>query len=148
MKTRRAIPVLSSVALAFVCSGCPMTFWSVAETDGTLEDSMRTYTKMVRWGEFDRAALFVRPELRERFIELGREVEGIRFTEYDVGPVTFDDEADVARVTVVYHAYDETTLVEQVIREEQTWKNEGPRSWTVEPGFEGFAALRRRDRSG
>ena len=53
MDSRHTLLALALVTL--LLTGCG-SFWNLAETDGTLEDSMRTYTKLIRWGEIERAS--------------------------------------------------------------------------------------------
>lgn len=126
-------------------AGCG-SFWNIAETDGTLEDSMRTYTKLVRWGEIERASLFVDEELRGEFIALAPGLERLHFTDFDLGPVDFGE--NEAQVTVVYRFYDVNTLVERQIVERQRWiatdtkRRISPdtRSWSVRPDLSSFEA--------
>ena len=125
-----------SIALA-IGSGCG-SFWSIADTDGTLEDSVRTYAKLVRWGEIERASLFVDEELRGDFIALAPGLARLHFTDFDLGPVDRGELKNEARVTVVYRFYDVRTLVERRIVEPQVWTSAGPRQWSVRPDLSGF----------
>jgi len=133
------------VLAALLLAGCG-SFWNIGETDGTLEDSMRTYAKLVRWGEIERASLFVDAELRSQFIALAPGLERLHFTDFDLGPVDIDD--DEAHVTVVYRFYDVNTLVERQIVEKQRWiatdtkRRISPdtRSWSVRPDLSSFQA--------
>jgi len=134
MPRRRTLAALAAALLGAGCAG----FWSVADTDGSFVDAVRTYTKMVRWGEYERAAAFVAPDKRERFTEITRDLEGYRFTDYELGPVRYGEAGAHARVHVTYRYYDEATLVEEVIEEEQTWRSDGFESWHVEPAFDGL----------
>ena len=136
---RLARPLALALAL-LVGPGCT-SFWSVAETDGTLEDTMRTYTKLVRWGERERAALFVDEAVRPEFEALSPEIDRLRFTDFDMGPVAFEphgEDGQIASVTVVYRAYDVRTLVEREIVETQRWIPTGTNTWKVEPDLSGF----------
>jgi hypothetical protein len=129
----------ASVALLLVATTSCTGFWDVAETDGTLEDSMRTYTKLVRWGELERASEFVDETIRPQFVALQPHMGRIRVTDFEMGPVDFSDDGAV-RVTVVYHAYDVQTLVERRIVEAQEWNAAGRRIWKVRPDLSGFQA--------
>jgi hypothetical protein len=127
-----------AAALAFAfASGCG-SFWHIADTDGTLEDSMRTYAKLVRWGEVEHASRFVDEELRGEFIELAPGLSRLHFTDFDLGPV--DQTPGEARVTVVYHFFDPNTLVERQVREPQVWTSTGSNQWSVRPDLSGFRA--------
>jgi hypothetical protein len=142
MFMRRAGLRLALVLVLFASAGCG-SFWSIADTDGSLEDSMRTYTKLVRWGEIERASLFVDESLRADFLALASGFDRLRFTDFDIGPVDQTPEGEV-RVTVVYRVYDLSTLVEREIVENQSWTADGERRWTgeqrwsVTPDLSGF----------
>jgi len=128
--------LLLAAGAATLLTGCT-SFWSVAETDGTLEDSMRTYTKLVRWGELERASEFVDEAVRPEFVALRPHMERLRVTDFEMGPVDFAEDGG-ARVVVVYHAYDVHTLVERRIVEAQEWTAAGRSVWKVRPDLSGF----------
>jgi hypothetical protein len=138
MNVRRPAHAVLAASAALLLAGCT-GFWSVAETDGTLEDSMRTYTKLVRWGELERASEFVDETIRPEFVALQPHMERLRVTDFEMGPVDFAADG-AARVTVVYHAYDVQTLVERRIVEAQEWTEAGRRLWKVRPDLSGFQA--------
>lgn len=127
---------LAAPALLLVM-GC-MTPPTVATTDGTFHDSLRTYSNLVRWGEIDSASRFVHKDQREDFLALSSDLEQVRFTDFDMGPVRFGEQGAWARVKVVYHVYDIRTLVEQRIVDEQVWFSESRSEWTVWPDLASF----------
>ncbi|HKJ23239.1 MAG TPA: hypothetical protein VKB65_00355 [Myxococcota bacterium] len=132
-------PRLRSLVLAAVLalgSGCG-SFWSIADTDGTLEDSIRTYAKLVRWGEIERASLFVDEEVRDDFVALAPELARLHFTDFDLGPVDQQPDGE-ARLTVVYRFFDPSTMVERQVREAQVWTSPGTNVWIVRPDLSGF----------
>ncbi len=125
---------LPALLLAAGCTHQP----SVADTDGTFHDSLRTYANLVRWGELGVASRFVADEERAEFLALAPDLQRLRFTDFDVGPVFFDEGGDTATVKVVYHVYDVRTLVEQRIVEEQSWTSGGRSGWNVSPDLTSF----------
>lgn len=136
MKTRIDARWIAPICLALTL-GCN-AFPNMADTDGSFEDSLRTYAKLVRWGELDRASAFVDEDQRAEFVALRPDLERLRFTDFDVGPVRFGEEGDYARVKVVYHAYDVSTLVEQRIVDDQVWSQESRTQWSVRTNLPGF----------
>ena len=145
MHVRHLARTLGLTACLLAATACG-SFWHIADTDGTLEDTMLTYAKLVRWGELERASLFVDEELRGDFVALSPGLERLHFTDFDLGPVEFAEEG--AEVTVVYHVYDVTTLVERRIVERQRWTAGGPTRWTVRPDLSGFQTALGREHSG
>jgi len=136
MKIRTLAAWLAAPAL-LASLGCN-TVPSVSDTDGTFHDSLRTYAKLVRWGEIERAGRFVSPDLRADFLALEEDLERLRFTDFDVGPVRYGEGGAFARVKVVYHVYDVATLVEQRIVDQQVWTEVTRTSWTVRPDLAVF----------
>ena len=124
---------LAMVILAAI--GCLGTFSNPSGKKNSLEDSQRRYTELVRWGEIERASAFVDPELQDAFLDHTKAIQKIRFTDFESGPPRFKDGNNSASVTVVYHAYSLSTLVEKQIRETQEWYREsGPANeWRVRP---------------
>ena len=137
MSTRGLLRALSLAALLTWVSGCG-SFWTIADTDGTLEDAMRTYAKLVRWGEIERASLFVDESVRGDFIALAPELARLRFTDFDLGPV--DQLPDEAHVTVVYRYYGLNDLVEHQVRDSQVWISGGTNAWFVRPDLAALEA--------
>ncbi len=126
---------LAMVILAAI--GCLGTFSNPSGKKNSLEDSQRRYTELVRWGEIERASAFVDPELQDAFLDHTKAIQKIRFTDFESGPPRFKDGNNSASVTVVYHAYSLSTLVEKRIREKQEWYREvGPANeWRVRPNL-------------
>lgn len=100
-----------------------------------LEDAQRTYTRMVRWGDFLKASVWVDPELVERFLEDAGKLSDVRFTDYEIGAL--DLVGDSASVQVQYQAYHAATLIEGTLHERQDWYYEDGR-WRVRPKLAGI----------
>jgi hypothetical protein len=95
-----------------------------------LEDAQRAYTRMVRWGDFPRAAQWVDKTERERFLDEANRLSAIRITDYEIGPL--DVEGDAATVHVSYRGYHIATLIEGTVQEVQSWAYTDGR-WQVRP---------------
>lgn len=106
-----------------------------------LEDAQRTYTRMVRWGDFLKASVWVDPDLVDRFMEDAEKLADVRFTDYEIG--VLDVEGDSASVRVQYQAYHAATLIEGTLYETQDWYYEDGK-WRVRPQLAGLekAAIR------
>jgi type IV pilus biogenesis protein CpaD/CtpE len=100
-----------------------------------LEDAQRTYTRMVRWGDFLKASVWVDPDLVERFMEDSEKLSDVRFTDYEIG--VLDVEGDSASVRVRYQAYHAATLLEGTLHETQDWYYEDGK-WRVRPQLAGI----------
>jgi len=132
------LAVVSTLAMAiFTAIGCAGTFSNPSGKQNALEESQRRYTELVRWGQIERASAFVDPELQDEYLDHATAIQGIRFTDFESGPPRFGDGNNSASVTVVYHAFSLSTLVEKRIRENQEWYREtGPTNqWRVRPNL-------------
>jgi type IV pilus biogenesis protein CpaD/CtpE len=99
-----------------------------------LEDAQRTYTRMVRWGDFLKASVWVDPDLVDRYMEDAQKLGDVRFTDYEIG--VLDVEGDTASVRVQYQAYHAATLLEGTLHETQDWYFEDGK-WRVRPQLAG-----------
>jgi hypothetical protein len=136
------LAMTTALAVAtFAVLGCSSTFSNPSGKKNALEESQRRYTELVRWGEIERASAFVDPELLDDFLDQAVEIQRIRFTDFESGPPRFSDGNDTASVTVIYHAYSLSTLVEKQIREKQEWYRDGALNmWMVRPEIAGIAS--------
>ena len=147
MTAGRLTRALALSLLLTLVSGCG-SFWSIADTDGTLEDSVRTYAKLMRWGEVERASMFVEEESRGEFIALAADLRRLRITDFDLGPVDQPMPTE-AHVTIVYSFYDLTTLVERQVSMPLVWTDSGSKGthkWFVRPDLTNFEAAVRKPR--
>jgi len=125
------------------CSGCVAVFAEVF-TDpmgykAAFVSAQREYTKLLRWSDVGAAAHYVHPEMREQFLSYENDFAGIRVTDFDVGDATFGEDDATATVSVTYHAYSMTSMLEKRIQETQEWERlEAEKQWVVRPKLEGL----------
>jgi hypothetical protein len=100
-----------------------------------LEDAQRAYTRMVRWGDFPRAAQWVEKDRQDRFLDEAHQLSAIRITDYEIGPLEVD--GDAATVRVSYRGYHVATLIEGTLEEVQSWVYTDGR-WRVRPDLSGL----------
>ena len=137
------LAIVTTSALVIIAAiGCAGTFSNPSGKKNSLEESQRRYTELVRWGEIERASAFVDPELQDEFLDHAAAIQDIRFTDFESGIPRFADGNDSASVTVIYHAYSLSTLVEKRVRENQEWFREGgpANHWRVRPDLRQIVA--------
>ena len=125
-----------SLVAALLATGCTTLFTDPLGRRDALEEQQRSYTQLIRWGDVERAAEFVDPEMRADFVAYAPAFDAIRITDFDIGKIEYGE--DEATVTVTYHAYGLSTFVEKRIRETQRWVRAGGNSWQVRPQIEGL----------
>jgi hypothetical protein len=137
---RLAVGSLLCVAL-LATSGCVGALFSSKVNEDALEDAQRRYTELVRWGEIEEASAYVDPAISADFLVTAKRLQGIRFTEFKSGPLKFSENWDTATVSVVYHVYSTSTLVEKKIREHQEWYREESAGddWRVRSNLDAIA---------
>ena len=145
---RRTFParvMLFTVALASAGLGCAFgeIYWGdPLKRQYSLEIAQQRYTQLVRWSEFKKAAAFVDPAQRDRYIQEAPSLRQLRFTEFESGPVDIDEESGTATVDVTYYAYQPSSPIEVPIREKQEWfRTNISNNWRVRPSFEGLEDL-------
>lgn len=127
---RGILEVLLFTAAALVSSGC-FSLTDPLGREDSLEETQREYTKLMRWGEIERASLYVDPALRQEFLTYEDDFEAIHVTDFDIGNIRFED-GNEAIVVVTYHAYAKRNAQEFPIKEEQRWYRDGiTNSWHV-----------------
>jgi len=137
----RTVHVLAALALLSAL-GCASTFVDPTGKKNSLEIAQREYTKMIRWGEIRRAAVFVELDMLEEFLGYAESFEHIRVTDADYDAQGVIPHEDHAEVEVTYHAYSLATLEEKQIKETQVWSRyDGVKNtWRVRPEIASIVA--------
>jgi hypothetical protein len=116
--------------------GCASSFVDPTGQRTSLENAQREYTKLIRWGEIKRAAMYVEPDALEDFLKYAPVFEQIRITDADWDALgVMPEDENSAEVEVVYHAYSLKTLQEKKVVETQAWTRHGgvKNQWLVRP---------------
>ena len=125
--TRMVITGVSLLCFGCILAGDPMG------RKYSLENAQRRYTDAIRWGQFDKAEVFVVPEVLEEFHSYAAAFDQIRITDYEVGRIVLDEEKKNATVNVTYHGYRNGTFVEKPLQEVQKWIRISGNDWSVRP---------------
>ena len=145
---RRFLAVVLLLVLAGLM-GCAdgKVWWNdPKKREWSLIELQKAYTDYVRFGAFDKASRFVDPDMVEEYVKSFPDPELLRFTDYEVTPVVFEDteQRERATSTVTYQAYRTDTLVITTIVEEQEWyRVDVWNTWMVRPKFTGLQNLAR-----
>jgi hypothetical protein len=101
-----------------------------------LKEAQRKYAEALRWGDLEKAAHYVDPEMRGDFLALSDAFESVRITDYDIGEVDLDEDTLAnAEVDVTYRGYVMPQFVEKRVRDHQVWyrDEDSGREWRVRP---------------
>ena len=143
--TRAAARLVLAAVLLFAVaatSGCA----TAKRRQSDFEQAQRKYTQLVRWSAFGEAEEYVVPEERAAFNEVTQALGGIRFMDYRIRSLDFDEETNEATAQVVYSAYRRTAVSAISVEEEQVWKRDDEtKEWAVRSTFveKAFDAERR-----
>ncbi len=128
---KRIAPLLIVVILATVpLSGC-QTFGERKQSTA-LEDTLRLYAGIVRWGALRKAYSFRNPESVEALDKIPEGLHNIRITSYEViqGPVMSDEITAIQTVYIEYIHKDEQVI--RTLQDKQVWHyNDEKESWTL-----------------
>lgn len=125
-----------ALALTLAWLGCVSPSDPLAHME-SLELAQKRYTEAIRWGDLERAARYVDPEMRDDFLALSEAFEDIRITDFEIGEVEMEDEDKLrADVYVTYKGYALPYYVENSTRDHQVWQRVdalGDHRWQVQP---------------
>jgi hypothetical protein len=105
----------------------------------SLDASVSTYRKMIRWGYYDEAVKYLRTsDGSQASPDLDRAAR-YRVTKYDVGDQLLADNGKEARVTAMIEYYELDSGVIQTLRDEQYWWYEDDeKRWYLGSPLPGF----------
>jgi hypothetical protein len=89
----------------------------------------KRFTQYVRWGKVHEASVFVVEEQRQEFLALAPELSDIRFTDYEITRLDYEDES--AHVDVTLRGYRLATPVEKIVHLAQHWEKTDDTGWQV-----------------
>lgn len=132
--------MLLSVIIA-LAGGCETIQKNVVANE--FEQSSKTYNKMIRWNELDRADMaFPPPDRREEFKEKVKAAKGVKVTDFRVKSLECNPETGEATVVLDIDYYREPSITVKTVEDVQQWKYElegvGVRRWrlmTMPPDF-------------
>lgn len=133
--------------IASLLSGCEGM--GAQKRANTLEQTLNEYRILMRWGQFEEAARYIRfrpghGELKQ--LDL-KPLKQIRLASYDVVEQIVDTEQPVANIKVVMTYYHEESNVLHTLRQAQHWwYDEQNKRWYLEAEFPDFIGNMQRDR--
>jgi hypothetical protein len=89
----------------------------------------KRFTAYVRWGKVHEASVFVVEEQRKEFLELAPDLSVIRFTDYEITRLDYQDET--AKVDVTLRGYRLDAPVERTVHLAQAWEKTDESGWQV-----------------
>ena len=121
--------------IALGCAACvsPSDPWERGEA---LKQTQKRYTEALRWGDLEKAARYVDPEMRSDFLALSNAFENVKITDYEIGELDLDtDTLAKAEVVVTYRGYALPQYVEKRVKDHQVWyrDEESGNEWRVRP---------------
>jgi hypothetical protein len=99
------------------------------EREDQFRRMQKRFTAYVRWGKVHEASAFVVEEQRREFVALAPEFTLIRFTDYEITRLEFEDET--AHVDVTLRGYRLDAPLERIVHLAQTWEKTDDSGWQV-----------------
>lgn len=131
--------LLGLVLLCTACASAPML--GKQKRTNSLEASVESYRKLIRWGYFDEAAKYLRnPDGTPAPAELER-VARYRVTAYAIASSLLADNGKEARVVAVIEYYEIDAGVVASLRDQQLWWfDDADKHWYLASGLPAFGA--------
>ncbi len=128
----RILPGILLVVL-FGVSGCLSRFTDPLDRRGSFTDAQERFTQCVRWGKFEEASHFVDPGMRDEFMSFAPKFSDLRFSDYEITRIDFQDGIKSASVDVRYTGYRLSMPFERSVDLTEEWpRDEATGAWTVE----------------
>jgi len=137
----RIMLLLSVSVIIALTGGCETIQKTVVASD--FEQSSKTYNKMIRWNELEKAdVVFPPPDRREEFKEKVKAAKGVKVTDFRIKNLECNPETGEATVVLDIDYYREPSITIKTVEDVQKWKYElegvGVRRWrlmTMPPDF-------------
>ena len=110
----RNLVLLSFIAISLV--SC-----SLLSQDASFDVSLEKYNRLVRWGDFDSAALFSSASISEEFRERAKAARNVKIADYQVIDVKYDEKAQEASAVVTFSYYFPTSGLVNKATDIQKW---------------------------
>jgi hypothetical protein len=124
---------IAVIAVGLTACVTPNDPW---ERTQALKEAQQKYAEGLRWGNLEKSAKYVDPQLRGEFLALADAFETVRITDYDIGEIDLDEETLAkAEVDVTYRGFALPQYLEKRVREHQVWyrDEESGNEWRVRP---------------
>ncbi len=83
--------------------------------------SLEKYNQLVRWGDFDQAALFSSVSISREFRESAKTAGNVKIADYQIIDVKYDEKALKASVVVTFSYYFPTSGIVNKVTDNQQW---------------------------
>jgi hypothetical protein len=126
--------ILTGILLVvlFGVSGCLSRITDPLDRRGSFTDTQERFTQYVRWGKFEEASQFVDPEMRDEFMSFAPKFSDLRFSDYEITRIDFQDGIKSASVDVRYTGYRLSMPFERSVDLTEEWtRDEATGVWTV-----------------
>jgi vacuolar-type H+-ATPase subunit D/Vma8 len=133
--------IMLLAAIIALAGGCETVQKNVIANQ--FEQSSKSYNKMIRWNELDKAeAVFPPPDRREEFKSKVKAANGVKVTDFRIKSLECSPETGEATVVLDIDYYREPSVTVKTVEDVQKWKYElegvGVRRWrlmTMPPDF-------------
>ncbi len=96
--------------------------------------NLEKYNQLLRWQDFDRAALFSSPSISDRFAERVKAARGVRITDYQIIDVKYNEKTLDASAVVIFSYYLITKGLLASVTDNQKWAyidEDGDKAWRL-----------------
>ncbi len=91
------------------------------QTRDEFDMSLEKYNRLVRWGDFDQAALFSSASISREFTDRAKAAGKVKIADYQIVDVKYDEKALKASVVVTFSYYFPTSGILNKVTDNQQW---------------------------
>lgn len=141
---RRLIILSAFVLLVAPLGGCIFSHGQVdvLQHGDAFDEAQTRFSRLVKWGAWQKAVPMVAPDSREEFIAVMEGLAGIKFTDWEILVLDMGRGLQTATVEVRLEGFRETTLTHHSAVMTQEWERVDTlmATWQVKPDMTQVAA--------
>lgn len=125
---RRSTCLFIGLGLLGLAAGCVNPLDPLGNEDD-FRRLQKRFTQYVRWGKVHEASSFVVEDQRADFLALAPELTDIRFTDYEITLLEYEETS--AHVGVTLRGYRLSEAIEKIVQLNQSWEKQEKTGWQV-----------------
>jgi len=141
---RRLIILSALVMLVAPLGGCMYSHGQidVLQHGDSFDDAQTRFSRLVKWGAWQKAVPMVSPDSREEFAAVMEGLADVKFTDWEILVLDMGDGFQTATVEVLLEGFRESTLTHHTAVMTQEWERVDTvlATWQVKPDLTQVAA--------
>jgi hypothetical protein len=140
----RLVTLCLFVVLMAPLGGCVFSHGQIdlLQHGDSFDEAQTRFSRLVKWGHWQKAVPMVVPEAREEFVEVMNDLRGVKFTDWEILVLDMGKGFETATVEVYLEGFRESTLTHHAAVMTQNWERVDAvmSTWQVRPDLKQVSA--------